>query len=256
VDGKEGDELMPPLLRAGFLAHARTQRYQRKVEQAKQRVSDWLGAARKPYIAFSTGKDSIVVLNMVREVAPNTPTVYFDADSCLPESLATLDMTDGLIRYATDEPILDTIARIGFNNPKALDRATMQSTVWGPIKRLIADYQFDGVALGLRADESRGRRLNAYTRGAIYQYKRDGVWCCQPIWDWRYNDVWAYIVSNNIDYCKAYDRLWELPEEDQRISYWAGETKRSHGRYSWLKVNYPHLFAKLIERIPEAGKYI
>lgn len=255
MDREEGDELMPPLLKAGFLAHGRTIAHKKRVAQAQTRIAEWLSIVSNPYIAFSTGKDSTVVLHLVRSLKLDAVAVYFDADSCLPESHEMLERTPHVIRYETDEPLLDTIARVGFDNPDRLDDATMQSTVWGPIKRLIADYQFDGVVFGLRANESRGRRLNAWTRGAIYQYKRDGVWCCQPIWDWQHKDVWAYILSNEIKYCCAYDKLWNLPEEDQRISYWAGETKRSHGRYAWLKMNYPQLYIQLIERIPEVGRY-
>lgn len=193
---------------------------------------------------------------LVREQRPETPAVYFDADSSFPESRALLSATPNCEIFATDEPILDTLARHGLEGGAALERATMRSTVWGPIRRLVEARGFDGVALGLRAEESHGRRMNAQVRGAIYQYKRDGLWACQPIWDWSYDDVWAYIVSAELPYCAVYDRLWDAPEADQRLSYWAGETKRRHGRYAWLKRNYPELFNELAARIPEARNYV
>lgn len=247
---------MPLDRRLRFQLHARTRLHQYRVERARERIAEWLTAVERPYIAFSTGKDSTCVLALVREQRPETAAVYLDADSSFPESRALLAATDNCIIYPTDEPILDTLARHGLEGGAELERATMQSTVWGPIKRLLAAYDFDGVALGLRAEESRGRRLNAHVRGSIYRYKRDGVLACQPIWDWTYADVWAFIVAAGLPYCGVYDRLWDAPEEDQRLSYWAGETKRRHGRYAWLRRNYPELFNRLASAIPEARNYV
>lgn len=247
--------MMPSAIYERFCLHATLPVYRRRVAQAEARVDAWLQLASNPYIAVSSGKDSTVILDLVRRLRPQTPAVYFDADCSYPETLAWLDATPGVIRYAADEPLLDTLARHGLDGGDELDRATMESTVWGPIRRLLAEYGFDGVCYGLRAEESRGRRMNAYTRGAVFQYKRDGVWACQPIWDWSYSDVWSYIVTNNLLYCGVYDRMWQMPPDDQRLSYWAGETKRRHGRYVWLRRNYPELYRRLVERIPEAAAY-
>lgn len=247
---------MPPEKQLRFELHARTAGFGRRLERARQRIGDWMRLVESPYIAFSTGKDSTIILSLVREQLPDAPAVYLDADSTFPESREMLARTENLVCFAADEPILDTLARHGLDGGADLDRATMQSTVWGPISRLVAEYGFDGVALGLRADESYGRRMNAYVRGSIYQYRRDGLWACQPLWDWSYNDVWAAIVALDLDYCGVYDRMWDMPEEDQRLSYWAGETKRRWGRYAWLRRNYPELFNELAARIPEARAYV
>jgi len=133
----------------------------------------------------------------------------------------------------------------------------MRTTVWNPIKRLVAEYGFDGVCYGLRAEENPATRGQlARYRGAVFQYKRDGLWACQPIHDWTYNDVWAYIVTEKLPYCGVYDRMWDMPEEDQRLSYWAGETKRRWGRWAWLKRNYPDLFNRFAAEFPEARNYV
>jgi len=144
----------------------------------------------------------------------------------------------------------------GFDAGPELERETMRTTVWEPISRLIAEYHFDGIAYGLRAEESRGREMHAQTRGAIFRYKRDGLWGCQPIHDWIYNDVWAFIISNDLPYCGVYDKMWDMPEEDQRLSYWAGETKRRWGRWAFLKRNYPDLFNRFAAEFPEVRCYV
>lgn len=240
--------------RRAFTLYARLNVHRRKVEIARARVSRWLAIAQHPYVAFSAGKDSTCVLAIVREQRPDMPAVYFDAESAFPEVGETLSRTRNLIKFKCDEPLLATIARLGIFHPR-LEAETMKSTVYGPVKRLVAQYGFDAMAYGLRADECRGRRLHAYTRGSVFRYRRDGVVGCQPIWDWSYMDVWAFIVSMEITYCGVYDRLWDAPREDQRLSYWAGETKRSYGRYAWLKRNYPDLWNRLVTAVPEVSAF-
>jgi phosphoadenosine phosphosulfate reductase len=248
--------MMPEILQLQFRLYARRPVFGHRVKLAQARVTDWLTRVKNPYVAFSTGKDSTCCLHLVRMISSDVPAVYFDAASSFPESREMLANTPTLIMYQTDEPILQTLARHGLEGGKSLERATMQTTVWGPIKRLISEYGFDGVCYGLRGAESYQRKIHGLSRGSIFQYKRDGIWGCQPIWDWTYDDVWAYILDNEIQYCGTYDRLWDMPREDQRLSYWAGETKRRHGRYAWLKRNYPELFNKLACAIPEVRHYV
>lgn len=240
-----------------FRLHAQLHQHQWRVEQARRRVVNWLSKVNNPYIAFSTGKDSTCVLHLVREQSPNVPAVYFDADCAFPESRQMLQETDNLIKFPATEPLLATFKRFGgFDAGPELERETMRTTVWEPIQRLITEYHFDGVAYGLRAEESHGREMHAQVRGAIFQYKRDELWGCQPIHDWTYNDVWAFIVSNDLPYCGVYNKMWDMPEEDQRLSYWAGETKRRWGRWAFLKRNYPDLFNRFAAEFPEVRCYV
>jgi 3'-phosphoadenosine 5'-phosphosulfate sulfotransferase (PAPS reductase)/FAD synthetase len=248
---------MELVLQHRFELWSSLRQHKRLVEKARRRVGRWLEKVKNPYVAFSTGKDSTCILHLVREQASNVPAVYFDADCAFPESKEMLQQISNVIIYKTDEPLLETFRRFGGFGSRKLERETMQTTVWGPIKRLIAKYQFDGVAYGLRSEENPSSRgaLSQY-RGAVFQYKRDSLWACQPIHDWVYADVWAFIVLNSLPYCGVYDKLWDAPEEDQRLSYWAGETKRRWGRWAWLKRNYPELFNQFAAEFPEVRCYV
>jgi 3'-phosphoadenosine 5'-phosphosulfate sulfotransferase (PAPS reductase)/FAD synthetase len=248
--------MMPESVRFRFELWAQTRQHQWRVRQAGMRVDTWLERVQNPYVAFSTGKDSLCVLSIVRQKRPSIPAVYFDADCAFPESKDLMAFTSNLIVFPTAEPLLETFRRCGGFDGDSIERETMKTTVYEPIKQLIDQYDFDGVCYGLRSQESRARRLNAKVRGPVFQYKRDGLWACQPIYDWIYDDVWAYIVSHELAYCGTYDRMWDMPEEDQRLSYWAGETKRRWGRWAWLKRNYPDLFNRLAAEFPEARSYV
>lgn len=210
-----------------------------------------------PYLAFSTGKDSQVLADLVWEQAPETPAVYFDADCAFPESRRVLWETaleHNLIAWPC-EPLIDTFERLGGPTAPGIEYQTMKSTVWGPIEELLKRNDLDGVFVGLRSQESHGRDWLRKRQGSLFWAKRWGIWEYNPLLEWTYNDVWAYIVSRDLSYNRAYDRMWDMPENEQRVSYWAGEMLRTHGRWAWLRRNYPGLYNQFIDRFPEVARY-
>ena len=253
----KGGAMQPDRLKV-FRLHARSNQFQKRVESAKTRITEFGQKSVNPYIAFSGGKDSLCCLFLMREQFPATPAVYFDADCAYPGVEMILNDTENCIRHEATEPFLDTLARLGIHHPD-IEQTTMETTVYGPIKSLLNRYGFDGVIYGLRAEESRGRYIHAARRGAVFQYSETslhgGSFACQPIFDWSYNDVWSYIVENNLKYCNEYDLLWQLPPNEQRISYWAGESNRHWGRYARLKMLHPDLFNRLAKRCPEVRNF-
>jgi len=238
------------------LLYARLPEHKHRVQAASLRVHDLLERSHSPYIGFSTGKDSICVSELVCEQHPQTPLVYFDADCAFPESSECLN------RYAKHrkviqwkcEPFFTTLHRMGGPTNPRCEAETMRSTVYRPVAELLKQYQFDGVFLGLRRQESAARsRL-----GALYYRKRDRIWNCNPIIDWRDRDVWAFIATRNLDYPAVYDRLRELcvPEHELRLSYWAGETYQAFGRWAVLKRGWPELFNRFAAEFPEVRAYV
>jgi 3'-phosphoadenosine 5'-phosphosulfate sulfotransferase (PAPS reductase)/FAD synthetase len=247
--------MIPKNFALRFKLWSQTREYEFRVRQAKLYISEWLTEVRNPYIAFSAGKDSTCVLHLIREQKPDTPAVYFCADSAFPEMETIFSQTPNFIRQKTRLPFLDMLTEYGGYGPR-FAKAMLEETVYKPIEAIIQEYDFDGIAYGLRMAESYGRQMNFLSRGAVFQYKRDGLWACQPIVKWSYNDVWAYIMSNSISYCGTYDRMWDMPEDDQRICYWAGGTKRHYGRLAWLKRNYLGLFNRLAEIYPDVRSFV
>ena len=241
-----------------FQLYSSLPEHQTRVHHARALVIEALSQMKQPYIALSSGKDSSCVAHLVWSIDASVPGVYFDADCAFPESLELLERLSehySLIKWKC-EPLLDTFARYGGPTAKGVEQATMESTVYTPVRALLETYQFDGVFLGLRSQESEGRAKTRKFHGTLYRYKRDNVLRCLPVADWNFSDVWAYIVANDIDYNRAYDKMWSLPERERRISYWAGETQRRGGRWVFLKQEYPELFNRFAARFPDVREYI
>ena len=244
-----------------FELYAQLPRFRRRVEEADRLIQAALSKMARPYIAFSTGKDSTVMADLVWSQEPSVPAIYFDADCAFPESTALLSRYEAIgkpiIRWPC-EPILDTMERAGGPSSDKCEAETMRSTVYRPIKSLLKRHKFDGVFLGLRDEESPGRASLSRFRGQLFWQKRDGLWECLPMARWTYLDIWAYILKNEIDYCAVYDKLMDLglAPEDCRLSYWAGETKKRWGRWAILKRGWPELFNRFAARFPEVRSYI
>lgn len=246
--------LIPKIKYDTFMEWSRTKVFRKRLSKTKEVIEEWLHTAEKPYVAFSGGKDSTCVLHLVREILSDCPAVHFDADCNFPEVDELLLSTPYLITIHSKEKFLDILQDYGIDGKVAV-RPIMKKVVDEPIKELQEEYSFGGSAYGLRAEECDGRRKHFASRGHIFRYK-NGVLGCMPIAHWRYNDVWAYIVSMDIPYAGTYDRMWDMKEREQRVSYWAGITNLRFGRYFWLKKNYPELWNRLASAIPEARTYV
>lgn len=234
--------------------------YQRRIEAAREVVLRTLETCRRPMIAFSTGKDSTVMADLVWREDPTVPAVYFDADACYPESRALLDRyrTAGreIIVWKT-EPILDTFARVGGPLSERSEAATMESTVYVPVREAIAEYGFDGQFVGLRAEEAPHRRATIRRYGQLAFAKSYQIWRSWPVAWLEFSDVWAYIFANKVDYSAVYDRQFELglPWEECRLSYCFGETYAARGRWAVLARGWPDLYRQFVERFPEVAGY-
>ena len=134
-------------------------------------------AAYDGYVAFSGGKDSLVVLDLARRVEPEVPVVFFDSGLDYPETydylteLAHTWRLD-LHRIPTDPPLLQVLADSGHWDhwaPVGTAVDLHEVLITEPARRA---HQLlgPGELWGVRADESAARRM-LYTRDG----RRDGI---------------------------------------------------------------------------------
>ncbi len=130
------------------------------------------------YLAFSGGKDSLVVLDIVRRVEPDIPVVFFDSGLEFPETYSyVLDLARtwklDLYRFPSEPPLLDVLVRSGQWDHAALDgthRIDLHDILIGGPSRRAHEQLGRGELWGVRADESAGRRA-LYARSG----RKDGV---------------------------------------------------------------------------------
>ncbi len=238
--------------------HAKTIEFITKVSEAHELIKKSLQHMKNPYLSFSGGKDSTVMLHMLLKHKSNIPVIYWDADASYPDTeqfikKVVIEWDLNFIRRKT-ESMFSVFHKYGVNHPQ-IENKTMIATVYEPIKKLIEDYGFDGVFVGLRAQESKGRRKLIKSRGQLFYNKSQKVMECLPVAQFTVEDIWAYITANDLKYNSIYDRTSMLSRNELRVSYWCGESCREMGRWVWLKKEYPELYNKFTSEFPEVREF-
>lgn len=128
---------------------------------------------------------------------------------------------------------------------------------YGLLDRHRAQHGYAGVLLGLRSQESRGRRMNRATHGLVYTRRFDGLTIAQPLADWTPEDVHAFLLSRDVPLLPVY--LCIDPEQDPmslRKSWWVcgGGVARRGGHYTWLRRWWPQLYQLAADIDPEVRR--
>jgi len=211
-------------------------------------IREALRRSRKPYIAFSGGKDSVAVTALVHMIAPDVPLLWSDDELEYPELVSYM----AAMRAVAGPQLTITLGwtrHAGWFDPwrdLPFWREPFERTV--RVEMDVDEYQavngYDLTFLGLRMGENRRRRSWLSQVGAIYPSKTGTGRRCCPIWDWSADDVWALIAGWELPYCSAYDRYdaIHVPRHAQRIG------PLPLARRAQLEEGWPELLAGLEAR--------
>jgi phosphoadenosine phosphosulfate reductase len=241
--------------------------FRRKVDRALDLIA---GAARPLGVAVSGGKDSTVVLHLVRRVYPDAVAGFFHSGAELQDTLDWIEATPNVQTIpAGGGGLIELCKANGYwghtpesDHPQVVDFG--EALIYQPATAFIRRNRLATVALGLRAGESGGRRMSAQVRGTRYDvgYMSERVgWNVQhlcPIQWWTEDDVWAYIAVHDLTYNVAYDKMaaMGMTRKEQRISTLLGTDAAAYGRYVFLKRLDLELWNRLVAEFPLLLKYV
>lgn len=236
--------------------YAKLPAYQRKLSRTQERVREMLEICATPYVAFSCGKDSTVVADMVLRIRQDVPLrfissgetrILHNVDDVMDWFRQTHGATIEEINF--DRLFSEEWQGASFDEQRKAGRRDIQT---------IDNTAYTGVFMGLRKQESRGRQisLNACKTDGLpsymYQYKGRDYYRMCPLADWTTDDVGAYIVTHGIPTLRWYQDFGFDSRTTARLT---GDAVRQN-TLVWVKKNNPAGYARLLERFPEFGQYV
>lgn len=188
-------------------------------------------------LAWSGGKDSTVLLDLVRQFAPDIPVIWNSTGVEFPETWPFIRrMADEWhldLHVARPEPGINfwwCVEKYGWplfskdirqsthraarqlskRKMKAINVVRMSSYCcdWlkeKPSKKVEKELNAEVIFVGNLVAESRMRWWAWLDRSEFYYAKTRGMWVAWPLWCWTDDDIWEYHQHFNLPHCKIYD---------------------------------------------------
>ena len=192
---REFKETMPRRTRQSYLWHSKHESYQKHLEEAKQNI-EYILKHYHPVILYSGGKDSLVLLHLMMQYDTSIPVYYndsgydYESQQMKMPSAFTLEILENGYKTGADHIYIG-----GGSNPSS-------KKFFGQLFQFMKQKNCNLELLGIRGGESVGR--NQRVQGKLV--RKEGVrWLAFPIRYFSTDDVWAYLVSENVDYLSYYD---------------------------------------------------
>ncbi len=184
----------------GFLLHSRRKEYKIKVEKSLK-IIEAAFDKHNCYVSFSGGKDSTVLTHLALSLNKDVPIWHWDYG-------------DDLMPRPIESEVLNNLESLGAVNVvvnkrqgDGADTSSGYKQFFGQIDENKKVYGWDMGLIGVRREES-NRRKQKYK-----YYFQEGD--CYPLLNWSSDDVWAYIVSNDLPYPDVYDYYGEVSGWDR-----------------------------------------
>lgn len=242
------------LAAAGYRAHAASPAYRRRLDAAVACIAHGLTLCRDPYVAFSAGKDSSVMLHLVRAQRPEIPARLLTSGEtrCLHANLDDVLAWWRARGAHIEEICADRVFAEGWTGASF---HAQRMAGRGDLRRLLPG-DHDAVFLGLRAEESGRRRIALSrrfpgTRHATRTITVPGrrMLRIAPLADWTVDDVAAYVTVHQLPMLTAYEREGFAARTTARLT---GDAVRE-GALILLRDRDPAAYNHLLARFPEVA---
>lgn len=174
------------------MLYAQLKPYKALVNKTRGFIRWALERVDNPYVACSFGKDSAVMLHLVLLENPDVHTIFVRRIE-----------TDYVDNYNEVRDLW--IKNFGVKLTELFYRGWAEKNTDGTgIANATKNLdEFDSFFVGLRKDESVGRRISLKTHGMFFKMK-NGKTRISPLADWTTNDISTYILTNKLPILNKY----------------------------------------------------
>lgn len=186
---------MPRRAQQTFLLNAKSKEYKDNIAEAKRNIKSIL-ETEKPMLLYSGGKDSLVLLHMAMEIDDSIPCYYNDN---------AYDYESQQVKMPAS--FTEDILRIGYQTGAkkiivGKSDSPSSKVFFQTLHKHMRECGCTVEMLGIRGGESVGRKNRV--KGSLV--KRENVRrVCFPIRNLTWEDIWTYLITNDIEYLSYYD---------------------------------------------------
>jgi len=204
---KTGDKLTEYHYRAELLNRLMQLPYEAKLELTKTVIRHALTHAKKACVSISGGKDSTVLLHIVRSVK-YIPAIHINTGVEYPETETYIKQIPDVTVIKPPLTFFEVVKKYGLPRTSRCN-TTPQCCIklkHLPIKQYLTNFKPFSCLLfvGLIGSEGRHRRFNFIRRGFIYAHKEWQCYKATPLIHWTSEDIWRYIEEHEIPLNPAY----------------------------------------------------
>jgi len=206
----------------------------------------------KTSLALSFGKDSMTILHILKKFNIPAQIIMFnhsgietpDTEELIAYTLKYYNI-DNFVMTKPDKDILDFALQKIDVNAKHPVRDFVYFCLEKPRWTAMDEHKINGCILGLRAEESIGRRKNFMFRGKEYYNKRELNQILTPVANWRTDEVYAYAALEHIPFHPIYKKIAKYKGKKFARHNTPIDISFLHdGHLTFLKKEYPETFIK------------
>lgn len=180
-----------------------------KIDSATNIIKEALSHHSNPVVSFSGGKDSLIVLKMVRSIRPETIALFANTGNEYNETVPYIRSFSNVVELKPEKTFWQCVKEYGLPENKSKGKRHGNACCFWlkekPLRKWQKEHNVDLVFTGLTVAESRQRMLTIKRMGYYYFNKQDHAFRCHPIHDWLDQDVWNYILFKGLRYNPIYD---------------------------------------------------
>jgi len=196
---------MNPTDKEMYLIYSETEEYREAIDQLHENISEAFSKYNKPYVAYSGGKDSLVMSHAVLQDFPGTLIFHWDYGPYYMPRKIENEVRDIAEEIGAKNFQVDTTPLYKLKKREA--QGILGRVLYGRVMKDMKNRGYDLCLVGLRAQEGCKRRQRVSRL-----FEHEILTNCFPVRHMKTRDVWAYIVSNDLPYCSHYDVYGSLEE--------------------------------------------
>lgn len=252
-----------------YLLYSRLFGYKKRIVNAAGIVNDALSLADKWIMAFSGGKDSIVMLDIAYKAGFRGDLLHFyysefenteENQELCRKYAHKYKLALHEIKVMSCKDIWDEVSYF-YCTPSTPEEKRLARAIDRDYRKKSTEFcrenGYAGLMMGIRKDESNTRKMALSIHGDTYYAKcRDMITCC-PNSNLTDEDIWAYIFDNELPYLNVYDNpYFDRRKTRNELVFMSAGKAAEHGLLTNYNLLYPEIVQKLKDRygnLPEMG---